>query len=236
MSSRIRKKKTEDELPLRTRGGHIPTGTSATRRARASVGATAKGERTKADLIRSGRVVFERMGYVEARVKDIVDEAGIAHGSFYTYFPSKREVFQEVMQEVGRKITAAVSHNVEDDAGDTLSNLEHANRRYIEVHRAHSKLMALYEQVATMDPVIASFRIDGRRRHVERVTKTITRLQERGVADPSLNAAVTAGALVAMLGSYASWSTMPGMKVDIATASETVTSIWARSIGLRSEA
>jgi AcrR family transcriptional regulator len=222
-------------LPKRTRGGHQPTGTSANRRAKTANGATAKGERTRAAIVSAGRVVFERMGYSDARVSDIVAEAGIAHGSFYTYFPSKREVFQEVLMEMGSKIREAVAHAPEDVDGHTVKNLERANRRYLEAHHAHARLMVLYEQVSTFDPVISKFRVDARRRHVDRVSRTIRRLQERGLADPKVEPAQTAAALVAMLSSYASWSTVKGMRADVTTAARTVTEIWTRAIGLRAE-
>jgi AcrR family transcriptional regulator len=221
--------------PKRTRGGHQPTGTSANRRAKAAAGATPKGERTRAEIVRAGRVVFERMGYIDARVSDIAREAGVAHGSFYTYFPSKREVFQEVLMEMGARVREAVAHGPEDVAGDTLKNLERANRRYLEVHHEHARLMVLYEQVATIDPVIERFRVDARRRHVDRVTKTIRRLQDRGLADPEVDPAPTAAALVAMLSSYAYWSTVKGMKADVPKTARTVTAIWSRAIGLRRE-
>jgi AcrR family transcriptional regulator len=216
----------------RTRGGHEPTGTSAGRRERNANGvATSKGERTRSAIIEAGRVVFERMGYIDARVSDIAREAQIAHGSFYTYFPSKREVFEEIVREVGKEITAAVAHGPEDLAGDTVHNLENANRRYLAVHRKYMKIMTLYEQVATMDPEIGAMRLRGRVRHVDRVDKTITRLQERGLADRSIDSRATAGALVSMLSSFAYWSTL--MDYDENTTVHTVTMIWARTLGLK---
>ncbi|MGH2927257.1 MAG: TetR family transcriptional regulator, partial [Solirubrobacteraceae bacterium] len=53
----------------------------------------ARGVRTRAALIDAARRVFERDGYLEARVADIAAAAGVAHGSFYTYFDSKDDVF-----------------------------------------------------------------------------------------------------------------------------------------------
>lgn len=174
--------------------------------------------------------MFERVGYIDARVSDIAAEAGIAHGSFYTYFPSKREAFEQIVRDVGIEISEAVAHTSEDLPGETLRNLENANRRYLDVYRKHMKILVLYEQVATMDPEINAMRVDGRRRHVARVEKTITRLQERGVADATIDAHTTAGALVAMLGSFAYWSST--MRYDHDTTVSTVTMIWVRALGM----
>jgi AcrR family transcriptional regulator len=43
--------------------------------------------------------VFARRGYHGARVGDIAEEAGIAHGLLYHYFSSKEEVLQTVFRE-----------------------------------------------------------------------------------------------------------------------------------------
>lgn len=232
-STKRTKRSTVPTTVKRTRGGHQPTGTSANRRARAANGTTPKGERARAELIRAARTVFERMGYIDARVSDVVKEARMAHGSFYTYFESKLEVFQAVLTDMSKDFDEAVAHGAEDVPGDTVMNLERANRRYLETYRQHAKMMMLYDQVATIDPEIAKRRIEGRRRHVARVAGTIERLQRRKMADSSVDAAPTAAALVAMLASYAYWSNVPPLDLDVATTAHIVTSIWARSIGLK---
>lgn len=52
---------------------------------------------------------------------DIALEAGVAHGSFYTYFPSKREAFREAIDQVNELIMAAVAHAPDDIPGHTLA-------------------------------------------------------------------------------------------------------------------
>jgi AcrR family transcriptional regulator len=43
--------------------------------------------------------VFARSGYHGSRVADIAEEAGVAHGLLYHYFPSKEEVLQTLFRE-----------------------------------------------------------------------------------------------------------------------------------------
>src|SRR5205814_2150540 len=62
----------------RTRGGWTPAGTGAARRAAQDERGTARGQRTKDVLTESARQVFERDGYLNARVTDIVAGAGLA--------------------------------------------------------------------------------------------------------------------------------------------------------------
>jgi AcrR family transcriptional regulator len=61
---------------------------------------SARGLRSRAALVRAARAVFERDGFLEARIVDICAEAGIATGSFYTYFKTKEDAFAAVMAEV----------------------------------------------------------------------------------------------------------------------------------------
>ena len=48
--------------------------------------------------------VFARSGYHGARVGDIAEEAGVAHGLLYHYFSSKEEVLETVFRENWREL------------------------------------------------------------------------------------------------------------------------------------
>ena len=50
-------------------------------------------------LLEAAVRVFARNGYHSSRVGDIAEEAGIAHGLLYHYFPSKEEVLATVFRE-----------------------------------------------------------------------------------------------------------------------------------------
>ena len=216
-----------------TRGGWTPAGTAAARRAAYEERATAKGLRTRDDLVKAARRVFERDGYLDTRVADIAAEAGVAHGSFYTYFSSKQEVFLAVVREVGRQFQSAVTPSPADAGLDAYQALERSNRRYLEAYRANSKMWALAEQVATIDPKIHRVRLLGRRQHVERIARTIRRWQERGIADPQIDPHATAGALASMLSNFAYWWLAGGDSYEAQSATRTLSEIWARAVGLR---
>ena len=166
----------------------------------------------------AARRVFERDGYFGARVADITAEAGVAHGSFYTYFASRQDVFVAVPPGEPRR--------------GVLAALDRANRRYLEAYRANSVFWALAEQVAAMDEEIHRIRLRGRIEHVERVAKTIRRWQEHGLADRDIDPRTTAGALVSMLSNFAYWWLAGGDSYDPETAAATLTAIWARAVGL----
>src|SRR5487761_437777 len=212
--------------PARTRGGWTPTGTAAARRGAHGERTTAKGLRTRDQLVAAARRVFERDGYAAARVADITAEAGVAHGSFYTYFSSKQEAFLAVMQEVGEQFRRAVAAPPAVARTDVYQDLDRANRRYLDAYRENSVIWAIAEQVATIDPQIHRIRLRGRREHVDRVARTIRRWQDRGIADPGIDPETTAGALVSMLSNFAYWWLAGGDSYEPEAAATTLTRIW----------
>ena len=56
-------------------------------------------EAKREHLLRAAVRVFARHGYHGARVGDIAEEAGVAHGLLYHYFASKEEVLQTVFRD-----------------------------------------------------------------------------------------------------------------------------------------
>src|SRR5262245_32537914 len=57
---------------------------------------TPRGHRTRSKLLVAAREIFSRTGFFEVRITDITARAGVASGTFYTYFDSKEELFREV--------------------------------------------------------------------------------------------------------------------------------------------
>jgi TetR/AcrR family fatty acid metabolism transcriptional regulator len=56
-------------------------------------------EEKRKTLLDAAVRVFARTGYHGSRVGDIAEEAGVAHGLLYHYFPSKEEVLQTIFRE-----------------------------------------------------------------------------------------------------------------------------------------
>ena len=70
---------------------------------------TVRGARTRQAILTSARTVFERDGFLEARISDITATASIAQGSFYRYFNSKDEVFRELIDDVAHELYLAAA-------------------------------------------------------------------------------------------------------------------------------
>lgn len=55
-------------------------------------------EERKEEIMRCAAEVFAEKGYRLSSINDIIERTGIARGTFYLYFPSKREAFLELIQ------------------------------------------------------------------------------------------------------------------------------------------
>ncbi len=57
-------------------------------------------ERNRAGLREAAKRSFERNGYTQTSVQDIIDEADITRRTFYRYFDSKDDVFGEILDQI----------------------------------------------------------------------------------------------------------------------------------------
>lgn len=193
---------------------------------------TPKGQRTRASLVQAAAEVFSREKFLDARVADISETAGVAHGTFYTYFSSKEEVFKEVILGVQRDMAS-------DGAGPPLATeaspwtiVETANRQYLRAYRRNAELMATLEQVATFNDDVRRLRLELRDLFVVRNTRAITRWQESGIADPEINACYAANALGTMVDRFAYTWFVLGQEFEEDLAVETLTRMWLQALGV----
>jgi len=57
-------------------------------------------QNTKERLLEAGKRVIFHKGFSKTRVSDITSEAGLAHGTFYLYFPTKDAFLLELLRSV----------------------------------------------------------------------------------------------------------------------------------------
>ncbi len=67
----------------------------------------------RAQLLRAARKVFRARGYEGASVSEIVREAGVAQGTFYLYFPSKKDAAVSLLDGLMETMAQAVATAVE---------------------------------------------------------------------------------------------------------------------------
>lgn len=193
---------------------------------------TARGQRTRNALISAAREVFERDGFLDARVNDITEATGVAHGTFYTYFTSKDEIFREVVIRAGDQMMKSARPPSDTRDRDVVLNISEANRLFLESYASHARLFALVEQVATFDEEMREFRRSTRLEFVQRVERQIRRLRAEGGIDVGLEPRYTAEALCSMVERFAYVWMVLGEDYEHDTALHTLNVLWCRSLGL----
>ena len=216
-----------------TRGGHQPTGTGAERRANTGVANGAKAQRTRDELLEAARYCFGKFGYANTNVERIVNQAGLARGSFYTYFESKAELFRLLVATIDRDIAAQVATLSTTTKGDVFENLLVSNRNYLRVVARNADLYRLVDEMAAHDAEVQKSRLKSRQKHISRVAETIRRWQRNGLATKGIDADLTAAALVSMLSGFAQWVHVGGDTYDEESSALRLTEIWANACGLR---
>ncbi len=68
-----------------------------------------KGQRTRRALLLAAENVFGAVGYHDASIVKITEEAGVAQGTFYLYFASKQQIFDEVVADLNQRVRHAMS-------------------------------------------------------------------------------------------------------------------------------
>ena len=70
---------------------------------------TARGARTAARLREAAKEAFDELGWGGTRVEDVVQRAGVSHGTFYTYYDNKSALLADLVAESQRDIAALAS-------------------------------------------------------------------------------------------------------------------------------
>ena len=192
-----------------------------------------RGARTRAALVRAAREVFERDGFLDARITDITAQAHVATGTFYTYFRRKEDAFAAVMEEVEEEMLHPRLMAPPADRDDPVAVIEAANRAYLAAYCRNAKLMGLMEQVAQIDDDFRQLRMRRARAFTDRNAQALARLQQRGLADPELDPGLAALALSAMVSRVAYLRFVQGFgSASAASLAATLTRLWVGALGL----
>ena len=193
---------------------------------------TGKGQARKAALLDAARRVFEKRGFLDTRVADIVAEARVAQGTFYTYFDSKDAVFQAVATGVVGEMLVAL--RTDTHSGTPYDRAYAAMERFVDAYRPRARIIALVEQVGTFTPELKHLRLQVREAFVERAARGIAHQQESGIADKSLDPVLTAEVLGAMVDHTCYVWLNLGRDFDRDALLRTLTTVWVRAIGAES--
>ena len=129
---------------------------------------TERGRRTLRKLLDAAASEFGDKGFHETSVSGITSRAGVALGSFYTYFDSKDELFRALVTDLSAQVGAEARKALREDIC-ALETERVALQAFLAFAREHKEIYRIIDEAEFVDP--ASFR-----HHYER---TANRIHER---------------------------------------------------------
>ncbi|MBX5474306.1 MAG: TetR/AcrR family transcriptional regulator [Thermoleophilia bacterium] len=146
-----------------------------------------RGARTRQRLLEAAERVFAELGYVDASIVKITEAAGVGQGTFYLYFASKKDVFDELVRDLNRR----VRHAMKEASSRGSSRLEAellGFDAYFRFTREHPALYRIIRQAEFVSPEMLQY-------HYEKLaggyTEALREAKERGevgAIDPEVSA------------------------------------------------
>ena len=110
-----------------------------------------RGAQTRTRLVDAAEKMFSELGYPDASIVKITEAAGVAQGTFYLYFASKQEIFEEVVLDLNRRVRRAV--NAEAEKGKNRVEQELLGfRAYFRFTAEHPALYRVIRQAEFVSP------------------------------------------------------------------------------------
>ena len=106
---------------------------------------TERGRRTVRKLLEAAAQEFGQRGFHEAAITGITSRAGVALGTFYTYFESKEELFRALVRDMSQATRAHVAEAVRG-APDRLAAERIGLAAFIAFTRKHPELYRIIEE------------------------------------------------------------------------------------------
>ncbi len=112
---------------------------------------TARGERTLRKILDAAQDEFGERGFSDSSIVGITQRAGVALGTFYTYFDSKEAVFQALVRDMStqvRDLVAPAFHG----AADALDGERRALEAFLQFAKTHRYVYRIIDEAEFVDP------------------------------------------------------------------------------------
>jgi AcrR family transcriptional regulator len=154
---------------------------------------SSRGVQTRTRLLEAAEQVFADVGYHEASIVKITEAAGVAQGTFYLYFEGKKQVFDELVVDLNRRVRHAMKEA--SSKGTTRVESEiFGFAAYFRFTSEHKALYRIIRQAEFVSPEMLRYHYDRLSEgYVEALTEAVES-GEIGDVDPK----VTAWALMGM--------------------------------------
>ena len=112
---------------------------------------TARGRRTREKILASALKEFGKVGYHDASIVRITEGAGVAMGTFYLYFDGKLAVFNELVEDLNRRLRHRMTQAIVG-APDRLAAERAGFRAFFEFTTEVPQLYRIIRQAEFVSP------------------------------------------------------------------------------------
>jgi AcrR family transcriptional regulator len=112
---------------------------------------TARGERTLRKILDAARAEFGERGFSESSIVGITQRAGVALGTFYTYFDSKEALFHALVRDMSGQVRDHVAPVLKGST-DTLDGEGRALESFLRVAREHRDVYRIIDEAEFVEP------------------------------------------------------------------------------------
>ncbi len=114
---------------------------------------TRRGQKTRQHLLDAAAVVFAEKGFDGASIVDITQRAGVALGTFYVYFPNKKAVYTELVEELGSRVRRSMAEAVQG-LSDRIEIERAGFRAYFEFAAKNRNIYRILRQAEFVDEAV----------------------------------------------------------------------------------
>jgi AcrR family transcriptional regulator len=112
---------------------------------------TPRGERTLRKILDAARAEFGERGFADSSIVGITQKAGVALGTFYTYFDSKEAVFGAVVRDMSAQVRDTAAPAFEGE-GKTLDAARRGLELFLEFARTHRDVYRIVDEAEFVEP------------------------------------------------------------------------------------
>jgi AcrR family transcriptional regulator len=142
-----------------------------------------RGEKTRIRLLEAGARVLPARGYHDARVDDIVEAAGVSHGTFYRYFSNKDDFFRVLADAASTRMIDLIDRLELEAPPDELRTWL---KDWFAAYTADGGVISTWQEMQTNEE-LAAF---SQQVAASVFTRLVRRLERRDFGDPVVDAVV----------------------------------------------
>ncbi|HUR79041.1 MAG TPA: TetR/AcrR family transcriptional regulator [Acidimicrobiales bacterium] len=141
-----------------------------------------RGEKTRRKLLDAGAKVLPSHGYQATRVDDIVEAAGVSHGSFYRYFLNKDDFFRVLAEDASLRMIELLDAFPPEASRAALRSW---TEDWFATYESNGGVISVWQEMQSADRTLAAFSLEVAFAVIGRLGRI---LGTRGFGDASVDA------------------------------------------------